>query len=171
MNKFAQVQAVFDKLNGGTFVGLDTLTEVKLKGGKANPQQGRITKLHKGARVMCFSNGKSNAYENMVQRRLEQEGKDPNSFTLGPRAWGTRIPNTCFVEHNGEQYLEVIFMQAGETQYLQDGQPINKSDIVGLDDRAPSDEGQGGLNNKVVIRTYKISSIVALRANGEELVF
>ena len=30
-------QDAFAKLAGGTFVGMDTLTEVKLKGGRKNP--------------------------------------------------------------------------------------------------------------------------------------
>lgn len=170
MNKFQQVQSIFSNLQGGTFVGIDTLTDVKLRGGKKNPQQGRIQKLHTGARVMCFSNSNSNAYENMVQRRLEQEGKDPADFKLSPRAWGTRIPNTCFVEHNGEHYLEVIYLKAGNSKYLQDGVEIAEADIEGLESSSNGGE-QGGLDNKVIIRTYKISSIVALRANGVEYKF
>lgn len=164
--QFKIVEAALNTLEGGTFIGLDTETKVKLKGGKKNPQQGRITKRMIGASVMCFANNQTNAYENMVKRRLVAEGKDANDFQLSERVWGHRIAGTPFVEHNGNHYLEVIFMRAGAVEYFMDGQPINKNDIIGLEDS--SEAHQGGLDNKVVLRTFAIDSIVALRANGKE---
>ena len=151
------IKAAFDALAGGTFVGMDTETPVKLKGGKKNPQQGRVTKAMTGATVMCFSNTNGSSYNAMVQRRLEAEGKDPNSFELSPRAWGERVAGTPFVAHKGKTYLEVIFMQAGTVQYKLDGQPVDASEIEGLPER--SEGAQGGLENKVVIRTFDIENI------------
>jgi len=161
---------VFANLAGGTFVGLDSLTQVKLKGGKKNPRQGRVTKLMTDAQVMCFSNSNSNAYENMVRRRLVAEGKAAEDFVLGPRAWGERVPGTCFVEHQGKQYLEVIFMRAGKSTYFLNGVEISKHDIEGLDEPTVNPQAQGGLSeeNRVQIRTFALDSIVALRANGQE---
>ena len=164
--KLAIAEAAFSKLAGGTFVRMDTLTQVKLKGGRKNPMQGRVLKRMMGAQVMCFSNQNGSAYEAMVTRRLEQEGKDPSSFTLSPRAWGTRIAGTPFVEHNGQHYLEVIFMRSGTVEFLLDGQPIAREEIEGLEE--PREGEQGGLENKVVIRTFALESITALRANGQE---
>lgn len=168
--QYPTAQLAIANLNGATFIGIDTLTSVKLKGGKKNPMQGRVTKVMRNASTMCFSNSKTNGYENMVKRRLEQEGKDASSFVVGPRVWGSRIEGTPFVEHNGSMYLEVIFMKAGEVEYFLDGAVINKSDIEGLDDPIVNDEGQGGVNNKVVIRTYSLDSITAMRSNGAEWV-
>jgi len=162
---------VFANLAGGTFVGLDSLTQVKLKGGKKNPMQGRVTKLMTDAQVMCFSNSHSNAYENMVRRRLAAEGEAAEDFVLGPRAWGERVPGTCFVEHQGKQYLEVIMMHPGKSTYFLDGAEISKHDIEGLEtDAETNPDGQGGLNfeNRVQIRTFALDSVVALRANGQE---
>jgi len=159
---------VFANLAGGTFVGLDSLTQVKLKGGKKNPMQGRVTKLMTDAQVMCFSNSNSNAYENMVRRRLAAEGKAAEDFVLGPRAWGERIPGTCFVEHTGKQYLEVIMMHPGKTSYFLDGAEIDKSEIEGLDNPAVNPESQARLSNKVIIRTFALDSVVALRVNKKE---
>jgi len=161
---------VFANLAGGTFVGLDSLTQVKLKGGKKNPMQGRVTKLMTDAQVMFFSNSNSNAYENMVRRRLVAEGKAAEDFVLGPRAWGERVPGTCFVEHQGKQYLEVIFMRAGKSTYFLNGVEISKHDIEGLDEPTVNPQAQGGLSeeNRVQIRTFALDSIVALRANGQE---
>lgn len=163
--KLETAQKAFAELEGGTFVGLDTATPVKLKGGKKNPQQGRVTKVMTGAQVMSFSNKNGSAYDAMVRRRLEQEGKDPDSFELSPRAWGERIEGTPFVEHKGEHYLEVIFLQAGAVQYQLDGQPVNAEEIEGLP-AARESTGQGGLENSVVIRTFKLENVTALRAYG-----
>ena len=153
-------------LTGGTFVGLDTETAVVLKGGKKNLLQGRVTKRVTGSQVMCFTNNKTNAYDAMVKRRLAAEGKDPDSFVLGPRAWGERMPGTSFVQHKGAFYLEVIFMHAGKSEYLLDGQPVDVSTIDGMPE-APAATGQGGLEKQVVIRTYALDSIVTMRANGQ----
>lgn len=163
--KLETAQKAFAALEGATFVGMDTETPVKLKGGKKNPQQGRVTKVMRGAQVMSFSNTNGSAYAAMVKRRLEQEGKDADSFEVGARAWGERIAGTPFVEHKGNHYLEVIFLTAGETEYQLDGQPVQEVDIEGLPDK-PESNGQGGLERKVVIRTFKLENVTELRAYG-----
>lgn len=168
-DKFAKI---FDNVNGGSFVGIDTLTEVPLLYGKKNPMQGRITKRTVGNQVMVFQNKKSSSYGDMVQRRLVAEGKDPASFELQPRTWGERIPETPFISHFKDSdthfYLEVIFLSAGESVYLLDGKPIDKDEIVGL---KPATAGeQGGLDNKVFVRSFKLTSIEKVRIDGMEYV-
>lgn len=181
------LREIFKNVSGSSFVGLDTESVVKLKGGKKNEQQGRVTKRVTGSSVMVFSNTEQNGYENMVQRRLIEEGKDPTSFSVGPRAWGTRVPNLPIIEHEKDgvkkEYLEVIFLKPGKTEYFLDGNPINKEDIQGLEEKeektveapsqddAPTNKGQAGLDNKVVIRTYAVDSILAIRVDGNEYRF
>ena len=167
--KVTQLIAAFSNVNGASFIGLDTLVEVKLTGGKSNPQQGRITKRMVGASVMVFSNQKTNAYEAMIQRRLVAEGKDPKSFVLSERAWGARIPNMPIVEHHkdGEvrYYLEVIFLSQGKVEYRLDGAPIAEADIIGLPVATAGE--QGGLADKVFIRTFAADSITEVRVDGK----
>ena len=175
---YATAQKAFGDIPGGTFVGIDTETVVKLPGGRSNPYQGRLTKRMLNANVMVFGNTNSNAYENMVKRRLEKEGQDPEQFKLGKRAWGQRIDGTAFVEHKGEHYVEVIFMRAGAVEYLLDGQPfdlvdppLGKANWLDIPEVKLNPNGQGGLSeeNRVVIRTFKLDSILAVRINGETL--
>ena len=165
-----QLQAAFAHVNGASFVGIDTLTQVKLSGGKANPQQGRVTKRMTGASVMCFQNKTVNGYEAMVERRLKAEGKDPQSFVLGARAWGTRLPNSPLIEHTKDgavqHYVEVIFLKPGATEYLLDGVVVPKASIVGIVERDEAPESQGGLDNKVVVRSYAAASLTAVRVDG-----
>lgn len=164
-----KLQNILANVSGASFIGLDTLTEVKLTGGKSNPFQGRVTKRSTGHRVIVFQNKNSNAYENMVERRLVAEGKDPASFELQPRKWGTRIPETPFIEHNGQLYLEVIFLGAGNSEILVDGKPY-KGDIPGFPQERDNADSQGGLDNKVIIRTYKCDSVKVVRVDKQEFV-
>lgn len=163
------LKKALEDLAGSSFIGIDTETSVKLAGGKKNEMQDRVVKKTVNSNVMVFANKSgNNAYENMVKKRLLAEGKDPETFELGSRAWGTRIEGTPFIEHNGKTYLEVIFLKPGESEYFLDGKPISKDQIVGLKETATAnEESQGGLDNKVIVRTYDISKIVAVRANKE----
>lgn len=163
MNYKTLLQA-FAQVNGASFVGIDSLTIVPLTGGQKNPMQGRVTKRTTGASVMVFSNQKTNAYEAMVERRLIKEGKDPKSFELKERAWGVRVPNMPIVEHNGAYYLEVIFLTPGHSEYMLDGQPVNVQDVIGM---KPASAGeQGGLADKVFIRTFAANSVTEVRVDG-----
>lgn len=160
----SKLQQLLADVNGNTIISIDTVTVPKLTGGKNNPMQGKIRKVMIGGNVMVFTNKNINGYEAMVERRLAQEGKDPASFQLGERAWGKRIAGTPFVEHNGAMYLEVIFLKPGKVHYEHGVRPINKADIIGL---TQSNEGeQGGLDNKVIIRTFAFDSISAITING-----
>jgi len=162
-----KISQVLENVNGASFISLDTTTVPTLKGGKKNPMQGRVRKHNTGASIMVFQNKKANAYDNMVKRRLLSEGKDPDLFKLSPRAWGTRLQGTPLVEHKGALYLEVIFLASGKTSYTLDGQPIDKDDIEGLDSN--KEEGrQGGLDDKVIIRTFKLDSVDRIKIGDKQ---
>lgn len=161
-----QIERIMNEVNGTTFVGLDTETPVKLAGGKKNPLQGRVTKRVTGSNVMVFQNNSNSGYGQMVERRLEREGKDPSSFSLQPRKWGERRVGSPFVDHKGKLYLEVIFLSAGEAEYLVDGEVADPATIEGLPPRKEEAE-QGGLNNKVIIRTYNVENIRRVRINRQ----
>lgn len=162
------LQEALNSVHGASFLGIDTITVPKLKGGKKNPMKDKVQKVTVGANTMVFTNQNSNGYENMVKRRLEDEGIDPESFTLGERKWGTRIANTPIIEHNGNYYLETIFISPGKSHYELEGEVIEKDDVEGLEDKKVSEESQGGVEKKVIIRTFKLDSITAIRVNGGE---
>lgn len=161
-----------EHVNGGSFIGIDTMTSVKLSGGKNNELLNRVQKINAGSNVMVFQNKNTNAYENMVTKRLAAEGKDPSSFELGVRTWGERIPNTPFIKHTPKGslteklYLEVIFLRSGTVSYLLDGKPIAKALITGLPESREEGE-QGDLQNKVIIRSYALDSICRVSIDKE----
>lgn len=169
------IATVVANVSGNSFVGLDTEVKVALKGGKANPMQGRVTKRTIGSSVMVFQNKNINGYAAMVERRLKSEGKNPKSFELGPRKWGERIPNTPLIKHTNKagetkHYLEVIFLKSGSSTYYLDGKVIEKDQIEGLDDTDRTPTGQGGLEDQVIIRTYDVASLTKVRIDKTEYV-
>lgn len=174
------LREIFANVNGSSFIGLDTETKVGLKGGKSNEHQGRVKKRTIGSQVMVFTNKEQNGYENMVQRRLIEEGKDPTSFSVGPRPWGTRVDGLPIVEHtdksgNKKEYLEVIFLKKGKTTYYLDDKPVDRSEIIGLEEKLEDDEkhasDQAGLDNKVIIRTFDSESLLKIRIDSNEYIF
>jgi hypothetical protein len=158
------LESLVSGIKGSTFISIDTVTPVKLTGGKKNPMQERVTKRVTGSNVQLFTNTKSNAYGNAINRRLTAEGKEAE-FSVGPRAWGVRRPNTPFVDHKESVYLEVIFVKSGKVEYLVDGLPFNGV-IEGLVNDKIEGE-QGGLEDKVILRTYNVDSIQKITINHQ----
>lgn len=164
-------------VNGASFISITTSTIPTIRktlgergNTTPNPHFGRVRKVMTDAVVMVFQNKLTNGYENMVNRRLIAEGKDPASFTLGPRKWGTRLENLPIVEHNGEYYLEVIFLKPGNVQYYLDQHIIDPDLIQGMHTADLGDDQQGGLENQVVIRSFKFDSITKIKIDGNTFV-
>lgn len=160
---------VLERIQGATFASMDTRTLVGLTGGRKNPMKDRVWKVSKNHRVMVFTNKNSNAYQNMVNRRLEKEGKSVD-FIVAERKWGTRLPNLPIVEHKGKYYLEVIFLHSGTVEYYLDNEPIETDAIEGFK-ITPKDSGRQGLEpeHAVIIRTFALESITELRIMKEIL--
>jgi hypothetical protein len=169
MNYETLVGAV-QAIGGASFLGMDTLTPVKLTGGKKNPMQGRVTKSVIGAQVIVYGNESYNGYISMIKNRLIAEGKEPEDYTPGVRPWGQRIPNMPIVEHTKDDstkyYLEAVYLKPGKSFYFIDGDtPIEASDIEGLEAPKVSETSQGGLENKVIVRTVSAENIVEIRVD------
>jgi len=129
------------QVNGCTFVGFDMVTKVSLAGGKKNPMQGEIEKIHTGFVAMLFSNKLRSAYGKMVNKRLVQSGKDAD-FVPSALPWGTRVEGTACIEHKGNDYVQLIYTQKAKNlaQFVaesgivladEDLQLMMKSQVVG----------------------------------------
>lgn len=167
--KYAGLAAAIQAEEGLSTVYITTSTEPRLTGGKSNPHLGRVRKINEGSKILFFRNTSGSGYNNMVKRRLEKEGKDPETFKLSPRAWGSRIPNTPFIEHKGNFYLEAIFVSSGKTHYELDGKKVDASEIQGLPVRKESHQGGLSENNKVVIRSFKLESLVKVSISHNDV--
>lgn len=168
--KYAGLAAAIQAEEGLSTVYITTSTIPKLTGGKKNPHQGRVRKINENSKILFFRNTDGSAYNNMVKRRLEKEGKDPESFVLSPRAWGSRIPGTPFIEHKGAFYLEAIFVSSGKTHFTLDGKVVDASEIEGLSYKTESHQGGLSENNKVIIRSFKLESLVKVSISHNDKV-
>lgn len=177
--QYEQAKTLLEQLRGVTFAGIDTATVPVLKGGKRNPFQGKLQKLAFGAQVILFG---SPGYEAKVKRHLEAEGKDPESFKAGALPWGAHEQGTPFIVNKGEHYLQVVYIRGPKlVQYMatdtirndfdliayNKGDIVPKSNILGINERSGSEHQN--LESEVIVRAYKLSSIVSLRAFHEEL--
>jgi hypothetical protein len=159
---------VLSSLNGNTFMGITTRTIVALP--KKNSLHNRLEKITEGSIVQCFQNKHVNGYGNMIKRRLESEGKDAN-FTVGARVWGERLPELPIVQHKNQQYLEVIFVRAGKTSYLLDGNSVPFEQIAEyLPEKKEGNQGGLSDDSKVIIRTFAMDSLTSIRIGGKEYV-
>jgi hypothetical protein len=173
MINYETLNKLVSQVKGTTFAGITTKTDVKLLGGKKNLMQGRVQKITEDANIILYSNSELSGYAEMVKRRMMSEGKNPDDFVMKPRAWGARVGKSPFIEHNGKYYLECIFRSPGKTTYLLDGNPVAKEEIEGLPDQKEKTEtyenSQGGIENKIVLRTFALDSIVSVKLKNEVL--
>jgi len=157
------IRDLMEEIKGATFIGVTYDSTPKIKGGKKNPFVGNTIKHVIGANAQVFTNAVKNGYEQKVKRRLVAEGKDPGTFELGRRAWGVRLDGMPIIEHKGEYYLELIFNSSGKVSFSYNGESVERDIIQGLEDKREGE--QGGLSDKVIIRTIKLSNIKELRIN------
>jgi hypothetical protein len=147
---------------GTTFVTIVAETDPKLRK-RGNPYAGRVTKRSRvnGAIGWIYGNG--------VNRQRIREGLDPD-FEAFPRKWGERIKGTPFVEHKGNTYLELKVERVLGTEYLLDGEPIDRSLIEEwLPKRKPEGERQQ-VENPVILRDYNLANIKAIAFDGITIV-
>lgn len=150
-------------IHGSAIMGLSTVTTPKLKGGMGNPLQGQVREV-KSQRVMVFTNSEESGYENMVKRRMQEEGIDPESWNENEVRWGTRIPNSPLISHKDKFYVECIILEEEDVHYYHDNEELTPDQIPGLDPEKAA--WQGGIQNKVKVRRYAIDSIKEIRFNN-----
>lgn len=152
------LQNLLDKIQGCTFATLDTVTQ---------PSPG-IRKVSKGERVILFTNKHSSGYENMVKRRLEEAGKDPDTFALGDLPWGTRLPNSPLIENKGKYYLQCIRLTEGRAQYFIGNREVREPSHLMLRERRPTQ----GLpkSDAVEVACYRLDHIERIAVMGDELI-
>lgn len=148
---------LLSKIQGCTFANLDAMTE---------PSNG-IQKVTTGVRIILFTNKKSSGYENMVKRRLEEAGKDPNGFVLGDLLWGTRLPDSPVIENKGKHYLQCILLSEGQSKYFIGGREVPQD---GLMLRQRSNNQGLPTGSEVVVACYKLENITRIALMGETLV-
>ncbi len=151
-------------LKGTTFATLYCDSEPKLKCPKTKNKhmQGRIRKQSTVNCTLGF------IYANSVNRQRVREDKE-GDFTPNKRKWGVRVPQTPLVHHNGNWYLETKVEKVYDTRYLLDGKVVDRSEIAEYLAQS-SKQPQQELDKEVILRDYKVDSIIAATINGKQYV-
>jgi hypothetical protein len=160
---YVKLSALLARIQGCTFASLDTRTE---------PARG-IFKLTEGEQILLFTNRSGESgYEAMVKRRLSEAGKNPDGFTVGDLPWGERVGGTPFIYHHGQHYLQTIILRDGIVTGEMGGEELTREELLAMfPSKVLATADYQGLNVKdaVRVRTYKLESIVCIRALGEVL--
>lgn len=152
------LQNLLDKIEGCTFATLDTVTI---------PSPG-ITKRTTGERVILFTNKHCSGYENMVKRRLQEAGKNPDNFVLGDLPWGVRVPNSPLIENKGKFYLQCIRLADGQSRYFIGNREVK--DPSGLMLRGRRTNQGLPKDDEVEVCCYRLDHIDRIVLMGDELV-
>lgn len=153
-----QLQRVLSGFRGCTFASLD-----------AETKEGGLIRRVTNERVMLFTNSRSSGYENLVKRRLQAEGKNPDLFVSGDLAWGERLADSPIIAHRGFYYLQTILMSKGEEKYfMPTGNEVPPHLVSAFVGKRSSNQGLSD-EKAVIVHCYALENIKAIRLLGEEL--
>jgi len=151
---------------GTSFEGMDCKVLVKMnKTAKRdgvkfeNPYFGKVYKCYS---VSTISNAN---YERAVNRQREREGKETD-FEALPRVWGERVGKSPVIQHKGQFYfaIHVKTLTTDVTYEDVNGNAVEKESIVQFLPKKSS--SRQGVENEIIVRTYKIESILQMRMKG-----
>lgn len=146
------VKLLADLGKKATFVSIQMRSEPALRSKKSS-LIGRCLKIQGMSGMIGYD------YENNVNRALEKQGEEADFVAKAP-AWGTRIGDTCLIEHNGEKYFDMRVLRSLRTRYTVDGKTVAKSAIA--DGLRPSGKPTAG----VCVRRPKIRNITSAKMLG-----
>lgn len=128
---------------------------------KGNPYHNLVTKKQESNVFINFN------YANSVNKRLVKEGKEAD-FVPSERVWGSRITGTPLVEHKGAYYVEAGFLtkNAPKVSYTYDNKEVEKELFEDFLPKSSSSSRQG-LEEEVVMRTFKVESVLEMRFGGK----
>lgn len=156
--KLGELKAALASRKGTSFVTIVALTDPRMRK-RGNPYIGRVLKRSTVNGAIGW------IYQNSVNRERARENLEPD-FEAFPRKWGQRIKGTPFVEHKGKTYLELKVERALSTEYLLDGEVVDKSVIEEwLPKRKPEGERQE-VDRPIILRDYDLANIKAITFDG-----
>lgn len=149
-------------IKGATPATFEAVTSVKMNKTN-NPYFDRVQKKQKSNVFINFN------YANAVNKQLTKEGKEAD-FVPQPRKWGVHVPGTPLVLHKNAYYLEARFLNnEPKTEYLLDGQPVDKA-IFETYLPGKKEVKSQGTDKEIIIRDFKIESMRSITFGGKTYV-
>ena len=161
----AQLMKILFDVKGARFCTIVTTTEPKMNK-KNNPYFGNLLKTSEANVTMNF------IYENAVNNQQIREGNE-GTFVVKPRTWGEKIPNTCFIMHNDQMYMEVKYNAIPSSSYystIETNEIINKEFIKPFLPAKKSQAESQGVEKEIIIRDIKISNIREIKINQKHYI-
>jgi hypothetical protein len=147
------------EIKGASFITIQMASEPAFKGKKAdNPYVGRVQKIQTLNGILNYD------YEINVNNARLADGK-PADFVASKSAWGTRVGDTCIIEHTGKDgitnyYFDMRVLRSLKSRYTLDGKAVKK-DVI-RDWLKPSSPPTAG----ICVRRPKMANITHLRVKG-----
>lgn len=151
--------AFLQGIKGASFITIQMASEPAFRGKKSeNPFIGRVQKIQTLNGILNYD------YETNVNNALLKDGQ-PADFVAQKASWGTRVGDTCIIEHTGKDgvqnfYFDMRVLRSLKSRYTLDGKPISK-DVI-RDWLKPSSPPTAG----VCVRRPKMANITHLRVKG-----
>ena len=152
--------------NGARFASIVSTTDARVKktsndGSTTNPNFKDTIKTSKALVIINHN------YTNSVNNQRNREEDNATVFVAHPRAWGSRINGTSFVEHKDTLYLELKVESSLGYEYFNKttGEHLDKDEVHSF--ITPRKEsGRQQVDNPVIIRDYKVSNLDYITMNG-----
>lgn len=159
------VETLSNAPQSASFVSFESVTEPRLLK-TDNPYYDSETKTWNLRKISRTTGIINFVYENSVNNQREREGLEAD-FESHPRRWGSRVDGTPLVEHKGRFYLEVN-VQSSESRYVDNmGREVPREELEEFFGSRSSSSRQG-VEDKVILRDYKISSINQINMFGQQ---
>lgn len=92
----------------------------------------------------------------------------PEEFVPKARRWGQRVPNTPFVEHKGQYYVELSVHDCLRQKFVDDqGKEVSKALLEPWLTEKGEEGARQGLEKPVTLRDVKIENIVSINYAGQ----
>lgn len=89
--------------------------------------------------------------------------KESQGETVHALPWGTRLENSCVIQHNGKNYVQMKVEHVGKTQYFVDGIPATEEQIAYINRMKLK-----GKKEDFAVRTFSFDNIKRIKFGGTE---
>ena len=156
----ANLESMLADIKGATFATLTTSTDPRLK--KTGNTLGTVRKVSRVNVTLGFQ------YEAAVNRQRTREGLEAD-FEATERQWGEHI-SPMLIENNGKKYLQTKVEKSLETKYVDaKGQELSSETVAPFLPARSKNEHQE-TEKEILVRDYKLESIIGISFKGEEYV-
>jgi len=146
---------------------------------RGNPYLGKLFKVSTVSGTLNWH------YTAEVNKQRDREGgfeivdgvptvKEVETFVAKERKWGTRLPNSPFVEHKGNFYLEMKVNESQGHQYRDENNELVEGEA--LEKRKAffskkSSSSRQGVENQIILRDYRFDRITAITLHDSKATF